>query len=188
MLHSLVDVYTKDILRIRWDHFRQTHDMITHLTKDTRLNIRRPNPPEDMTENMAKFIIQNKDNDPSCRWAKSIGTSGDLYSAKYTTDYPPEVKAFTSEGPCQFGPTKKFGVLYFLDLRTWTKDRVVLWRTNLRSDSAEIKKLRMTKTQTLEQQCIQGIRPRISWRKLYPQIAPHCVKVYEGTFDDIFIR
>lgn len=185
-MNVLTDVYTKEILYIRWENFRKGHEVLNKLMMDTGLNIRRPNPPEDMTENLAKFIIQNKDNDPSCRWAKCMGIKGDLYSNKYTAEYPPEVKAFTSDGPCQFGPTKKFGVLYFLDLRKWEKDQIVLWRANLRSDSPEIKQIQMSKTQTLEQQCAKGVRPHISWNKLYPQIASHCTKVYEGTFEDIF--
>jgi hypothetical protein len=182
----LADAYTKEILQMRWVHFRQGHDMLTKLVNETGLKIRRPNPPEDMTENFAKFIIQYKDNDPSCRWAKCLGGRGDLYSDKYTVEYPPEVKAFTSDGPCQFGPTKKFGVLYFLDLRKWTDDRIVLWRANVRSDSPEMKNVQITNTHTFEQQCIQGVRPHIPWNKLYPQLAPHCVKIYEGTFEDIF--
>jgi len=182
----LADLYTKEILHMRWTHFRQGHDMLSSLIQDTSLKIRRPNPPEDMTENMTKFIIQYKDNDPSCRWAKCMGLKGDLYSDKYTLDYPPEVKSFTSDGPCQFGPTKKFGVLYFLDLRKWTENRIVLWRVNLRSDSPEIKAVKVSNTQTMEQQCNSGVRPHIPWNKLYPQIESHCIKVYEGTFEDIF--
>ena len=186
MLNTLSDAYTKEILQMRWSHFRQGHEILTRLIADTGLKIRRPNPPEDMTENLAKFIIQRRDNDPSCKWAKSVGGKGDLYSDKYPVDFPPEVKAFTSDGPCQFGPRKKFGALYFLDLRKWSEDHIVLWRANLQSDSPEMKSIQMTQTDTFEDQCNRGVRPHISWNKLYPQISNHCVMVYAGTFDDIF--
>jgi hypothetical protein len=180
------DVYTADILRNRYNRFQSDSIYLTELINKTGLPIRHQNPPEDITENIAKFIIQNYDNDPSCKWAKGMGMKGDLYSEKYSMESPPEVKAFTSNGPSQFGPKKKFGVLYFLDLRKWLEDQIVLWRVNLTDESPEMKKIKMNKTQTHEEQCSEGRRPHISWDKLYPQISEHCVKIYEGTFEGIF--
>jgi len=178
------DNYSQEVLQKRYkmylDKYMETAKLI-----ETGLPIRHENPPEDITENITKFIINKHDNDPSCKWAKSMGLKGDLYSDKYK-DAPPEVKAFTSNGPSQFGPKKKFGVLYFLDMREWLQDIIVLWRVNLTNDSPEWKKIKMNKTQTHEDQCDEGRRPHISWDKIYPQIAEHCVKVYEGTFENIF--
>lgn len=188
------DKYTADVLRVRYDMYRNTYIKTCEIISATTLPIRHQNPPEDVTENIVKFIINNYDNDPSCKWAKSIKLkekkkiNGDLYTNKYPIDFPPEVKAFTSDGPSQFGPTKKFGVLYFLDMRDWLNDKLVLWSVNLRSDSDNWKKIKMNKTQTHEEQCAQGRRPHISWDKLYPQISDHCVKVYEGTFEGIFTQ
>lgn len=45
----------------------------------------------------------------------------------------------------------------------------------------------MSKTQTFEDQTKQGRRPRIIWEYLQPQLKSYCSKVYEGTFEDIFI-
>ena len=151
-------------------------------------SIRLPNPPEDVTENIAKFIINNYDDDPSCIWAKNIGRSGDLYSDKYAIETPPEVKAFTSNGPCSFGPDKKFGVLYFLDMRDWLNNRFVLWKVNVSSASPEWRNIKMNKTETNEEQCKQKRRPRIAWEHIYSQIPNKCIKVYDGTFEGIFIR
>ena len=50
------------------------------------------------------------------------------------------------------------------------------------------KKIKMNETQTHEEQCAQGRRPHIAWKKLYPQISDHCVKVYEGSFEGIFTQ
>jgi hypothetical protein len=154
------------------------------LKKTTGLNIRHQNPPEDITENIAKFIIHNYD-DPSCKWSKGIGLKGDLFSSKYSLKS--EVKAFTSDGPSQFGPKKTFDMLYFLDLRKWIEDQIILWRVNLTNESPEMKKLKINKTQTHQDQCSEGRRPRISWDKLYPQISDHCEKIFEGPFEDIFV-
>jgi hypothetical protein len=183
----LEDKYTPDILRERYYNFTDSYRRLHELITTTKLPIRHQNPPEDMTENIAKFIIRNYDNDPSCKWAKGIGLKGDLYSNKYSMDSPPEVKAFTSDGPSQFGPKKKFSVLYFLDLRNWISDKIILWRVNLTNESPEMKGIKMNKTQTHEEQCSEGRRPHISWDKLYPQISEHCIKIYEGTFENIFI-
>ena len=178
------DKYTSDVLRIRYNMYHDTYTSTAEIRNTTGLPIRHQNPPEDVTENIVKFIIQNYDNDPSCKWAKGLKLKGDLYSVKYKS--PPEVKAFTSDGPSQFGPTKKFGVLYFLDMRHWINDILTLWRVNLTNESNDWKNIKMNKTETHEDQCDAGRRPHISWDKIYPQISDHCVKVYEGSFEGIF--
>ena len=180
------DKYTQDILEERYNHYKANYIFDTDLIKRTGLPIRRQNPPEDITENIAKFIIRNYDNDPSCKWAKSIGLNGDLYSTKYLIDVPPEVKSFTSNGPSSFGPTKKFGCIYFLDMRNWLNNDLILWRVDLTHTSPAWKSLKMNKKETNQDKCDNGNRPHISWDKIYPQISEHCVKVYEGTFEAIF--
>ena len=148
--------------------------------------IRHQNLPEDITENIVKFIIINHERDLSCSWAKSAKISGDLYSDKYI--YAPiEIKAFMSDGPSSFGPRKKFGVLYFLDMRAWLNDIFILWKVSLTSDSLEWKNMKMSKSQTFEDQCKEGRRPHINWNTLQPQLQliNKCEKIYEGTFDGI---
>ena len=86
----------------------------------------------------------------------------------------------------QFGPNKKFGVLYCLDLRKWLSDTIVLWRVNLTSESVEFQSISVNNKQTLKDQCKKGRRPHITWNRLFSQIEPFCVKVYEGSFEDIF--
>ena len=180
------DKYTQDVCRTRYKLYYDAYMNTVEIIKTTGLPIRHQNPPEDLTENIVKFIVQNYDNDPSCKWAKGLKLKGDLYSDKYHIDSPPEVKAFTSGGPSQFGPTKKFGVLYFLDLRKWLDDKITLWRVNLTNESTIWKNIKMNKKETNEDQCVAGRRPHISWDKIHPQISDYCVKVYEGNFEGIF--
>jgi hypothetical protein len=181
------DAYTSDILRRRFRRFKEDHDELCEIKASTGLPIRHQNPPEDITENIAKFVIQNHDNDSSCKWAKSVGLNGDLCSEKYPIEFPPEVKAFTSDGPLSFGPDKKFGAIYFVNMMDLFKnDNLIVWKANLTSESPEWKQTKMNKAQTFDDQCVQGRRPHISWFSLYPQISEHCVKVYEGTFEGIF--
>jgi hypothetical protein len=182
------DNYSSDILRQRYNGFKDSHINLLEINGTKKLGIRCQNPPEDITENIVKFIMINYDNDPTCKWAKSVGKNGDLYSEKYSADSPPEVKAFMSNGPCSFGPTKKFGVIYFLDMRLCIKDTLICWRVNVSDESPEWRQMKMNKNQTYEQQCNEKRRPHISWDNIHSQISEKCVKVYEGTFEGIFMQ
>jgi hypothetical protein len=183
-----VDKYTPDVLRRRYNRFKSDYIDLSDLINLYGLPIRHQNPPEDITENIVKFIIINYENDLSCKWAKGIGLTGDLFSKNYSINYPPEVKALTSDGPSSFGPKKKFGVIYFLDMRKWLNDLFILWKVNVSNESAEWKKIKMNKHQTNENQCDEGRRPHISWNNIYSQISEKCEKIYEGTFENIFIN
>jgi len=186
----LDDRYTKDILRVRYENFRQAYLADEeHIKKG--IPIRHQNTPEDITENITKFIIRKYKGDQSCVWCKgvdkSIGLTGDLYSNKCDKKMPIEVKSFTSNGPSQFGPDKKFSVLYFLDLRNWLNNEIVLFKVNLSHDSSDFKNIAVSKTQTLEDQLKEGRRPHISWERIHPQIKDKncCEQIYKGTFENI---
>jgi len=178
------DTYTEAILQRRYNIFITDRRETKALLEETGLPIRLPNPPEDITENIIKFIIQNKEKDKSCKWAKAIGKPGDLYSELYV--FPPEAKSFTSDGPCSFGPNKKFGVLYFLDMRNLDRNRFILWKVPVTHDTPIWKSLKMSKNQTHEDQCNEGRRPHISWDNIYCQLHHIAVKIYDGTFEGIF--
>jgi len=187
----LNDNYDETILIERYTNFRNMYISDERLIK-MGMRIRHQNTPEDITENIAKFIIRNYENDISCVWCKGVdkkhGLVGDLYSEKYGKIAPIEVKSFTSNGPSQFGPTKRFSVLYFLDLRNWLNDNIILWKVNLNYMSSEFKNIKVNKKQTMEQQIFQGRRPHINWDNIYNQISDFCEKIYEGTFENIFVN
>lgn len=157
----------------------------------TGLPIRRSNPPEDITENIVKTILCMHTSDTGVVWCKGIGKdlSGDCWSShnKFL-----EVKAFTSVGPSSFGPKKKFNKIYFLDLQRWLEDQLTLWEVNLSNESLEWKGIKMNKEETHETQADDGRRPHISWAKIKEDLeekAPGKVsKIYEGTFEGIFMR
>jgi hypothetical protein len=178
-----VDRYTPEILRHRYTQFRDSYFDLSEMIQATKLPIRNQNPPEDITENIVKFIILNYEKDTTCVWSKSMGKKGDLYS---DTRNVIEVKAFTSSGPSSFGPKKKFDVIYFLDMRGWLKDIFILWKVKVTHESEEWKKVKMNKKETNEDQCVGKRRPHISWDNIYVQIPESCVKVYHGTFEEIF--
>ena len=181
------DKYDKNRLIKRYNNFKNTYLDDCELIKEG-LKIRHQNIPEDISENIAKFIIKKYEKDNTCVWCKGVDKkykfTGDLHSSKYQDSI--EVKCFTSNGPSQFGPNKKFSVLYFLDLRKWIENKIVLWKINLNDKSLEFKNIKINKTQTMEDQFKQGRRPHIGWNKIYTQTSGFCEKIYEGTFENIF--
>ena len=77
-------------------------------------------------------------------------------------------------------------ILYFLDARNWLKnDMFILYKIPYKRTSIEWQNIKISKTQTFEDQTKQGRRPRINWDSLKNQIKH--IKVYEGTLKDILI-
>jgi hypothetical protein len=180
------DTYTCDVLRERYNLYNRNYNEESELINKTVLPIRRQNMPEDMSENIAKFIIRKHDNDPSCKWSKCMKQSGDLCSEKYNGKSQIEIKSFTSPGPSSFGPKKIFSVIYFLDMQKWLEDIIILYRVNLTNESLEWNNIKMNKDDTFEKHCSQKRRPHISYHDIYKQIPTYCVKIYEGSFEGIF--
>ena len=183
---TVIDNYTQEILESRYKMYMADYIQTSKIIKTTGLKIRHQNPPEDITENIVKFAIINSGHDESCVWAKSIGQKGDLYSKKFNKSL--EVKSFSSDGPCSFGPTKEFTTIYFFDMRKFLNNKFIVWCLNISSNSPEWKNLKMNKTQTIEEQCLEKRRPHIGWVKIYEQIPEHFEKIYEGSFENIFVK
>jgi hypothetical protein len=186
----MADTYTAQILRTRFLQHKAYVQATRVIQRESGLPIRYPNMPEDISENMVKFIIHTQVGDTTSKWVKAIKAkgktlSGDLVSEKEGTQ---ECKCFTSDGPPSFGPKEKWNVIYFLDARKWLDDSFECWRIPLANDSAEWKAIKMNKkkNETHEDQSNQGRRPRITWESLYPQISAHCTKIYSGSFEGIF--
>lgn len=174
------DSYTGDLLREQYNLHKNYVSQRIKTTKEIGVNVRLPNMPEDISENIIKEIIRNKLNDKTSTWDCK---TGDLHSQK---EGKQECKCFTSDGPLSFTPSSDWDVIYFLDARNWLNDKLALYKVTLKMSSIEWKNIKVSKTQTFADQTRQGRRPRITWESLYPSIASNCIKIYEGTFDDIF--
>ena len=173
-----LDNYTVEILREMY--LLHKNYVISRKQLALRLGIkfRLPSIPEDISENIIKFII-HKCGDKSCSW----DCKGDLISRSEGIQ---ECKCFTSIGPISFTPSSDWDVIYFLDARDWLNDRFILYKVKLKRTSEMWKSIIINKTQTFNDQCNQKRRPRIGWIQLYPQIKSYCEQIYSGTFDDIF--
>jgi len=174
------DTYTKELLKQQYELHKLYVMERINTTKKLGVHVRFPSIPEDISENIVKQIIHNKLNDKTTIWNCK---KGDLQSQK---EGKQECKCFTSDGPSSFTPTSDWDIIYFLDARSWINDNFILYRIPLKRTSPEWRNIKVSKTQTFEDQTKQGRRPRITWNSLKPQIETYCSKVYEGTFDDIF--
>lgn len=175
------DTYTKDLLKEQYILHKSYVNGRIDTTKKIGVNVRLPCIPEDISENIVKQIIHNKLNDKTSKWNCK---QGDLHSEK---EGKQECKCFTSDGPSSFTPSTDWNVIYFLDARNWLNDKFVLYRVELKRTSIEWSNIKISKTQTFEDQTKQGRRPRITWKELQPQIETYCSKVFEGSFEDIFM-
>lgn len=183
-IKSNVDAITEEWLKRRFTSVRRYTRETIELSSEVGGLIRLANIPEDLTENIVKFIIRNKLHDATCVWCKGVGLSGDLHS---DLEEFQEVKSFTSDGPCSFGPKKKFTVLYFLDLRKWLEDEIALFKISLNNNSPVWKALKMNRVETFEMMADDGKRPHIPWESIKSQMPGDvCMEVYRGTFDGIF--
>ncbi len=174
------DNYTKEVLMEQYYLHKNYVKNRIETTKKLGVKVRLPSIPEDISENIIKFILHSKLNDISSRW----NCSGDLISEK---EGKQECKCFTSDGPASFTPSSEWNIIYFLDARDWLNDKFVLFRIPLKRSSDEWKNIKVNKNQTFEDQCKQGRRPRLTWDALEIQLNIFCEKVYEGKFDEIFI-
>jgi len=64
------DNYTIEILKNRYNNFKNNYIYDEELIKNG-LNIKHQNTPEDITENIAKFIIRKIEN-INCVWCKGV--------------------------------------------------------------------------------------------------------------------
>ncbi len=175
------DTYTKELLIEQYNLHKTYVFGRINTTHDIGVNVRLPSIPEDISENIVKFIIHNKLQDITSIWNCK---KGDLQSLK---EGKQECKCFTSNGPLSFTSSSEWDVIYFLDARKWLIDHFILYKVSLKRTSEEWKNIKVSKLQTFDDQTKQGRRPRITWESLKPHIEPYYKKVYEGIFEDIFI-
>lgn len=141
-----LDIYTQYILKLK------------QLTKEYGVQLRMPNFPEGISENLVKFFIQDFEKRP-CR----NGSCGDLESDHKRI----EVKCFTSNGPTSFGPTETWHELYFVDARTIVEDGgVKIYKCAVANHSSIWQNLKMNKNETFGDKCKKGQRPRIHFFQL----------------------
>ena len=148
---------------------------------------RMPNFPSEISENIAKHAIR-KCYGVTPAWnttkdVKNITTrSGDLHLAGLTF----EVKGFASTGPTSFGPTEKFDQLYFVDSTDYKNRNFIVWRIPISNTSDVYRNIKVSKTETMGDQCVVGKRPRQHFSKIKEQLGDCIEKIFEGNFSELY--
>ena len=177
----IIDTYTKEFLIEQYNlHKSYVLERLSGMNKFT-IKIRLPSIPEDISENIIKFIIQNKNNDITSSWNCGVGY---LYSH---IEGVQECKCFTSDGPLSFTPSSLWNVIYFLDARDWLNNHFKLYKLNISNASEVWKNIKVNKNETFDDQAKQGRHPRLNWNDIQKQLNSYITLIYEGTFEDIFI-
>lgn len=162
-------------------------------------NGRSINLPQELTENLAIQII-NVVEGVDMKWCKTAQPPipGDMYRDGYCrvtyirdeVKITPvrqinELKFFSSTGPCSFGPTEKWDVIYFLDGLEYRNFTFKLYKIPLANNSREWKNLYVNRTQTFEDQASSGRRPRLSFSEVKRQLENHCELIWEGDIREL---
>ena len=170
---DMKDLYTIDVLLECYYVHKNYVSKRKEILNGLNISFRLPAIPEDISENLIKFMI-HKYGDTSSNWSCK---TGDLVSH---IEGKQECKCFTSDGPISFTPSSDWDIIYFLDARNWIHDNFILYRVNLQKKSDEWSNLPISKTQSFKDQCLQGRRPRINWNALKPHIEKYSQIIFDG--------
>jgi hypothetical protein len=140
-----------------------------------------PNFPEDISENIVAYYIQNIEHN-ECHWEHI--KSGDLIMGNDKI----EVKCINSTGPSSFGPKEEWKILYFIDVRGLFTDenKIKIYKINIPFEDDRFQTIKVNKKDTFKDQALQGRRPRISFKKIQEQIPENVDLVYHDTVDRLF--
>ena len=169
--------YTKNILLKRFNIHLQYYKDMKETAIECGIDFRSPSIPEDISENIIKFILR-LNSDVTSNWNREK----DLISE---TEGIQECKCFTSNGPISFTPVSEWDCIYFLDARNWSNKKFKLYKFPYKKTSEEWKNIKVNKTETFQDQCDQKRRPRINWESLYFQIKDRCTLVFDDSLENI---
>ena len=144
--------------------------------KVTGKKLRTPNFPSEISENMLRFVLINKERQ-ECVWNIS---KGDLLSGEGVADKITESKAFASEGPISFGPTETWQMLYLIDAIEFRNDMFKVYRVDLPYEDFANAVI-VNKNQTFKDQCLQKRRPRVGFGLLQQQLGGAIVEIFSGS-------
>ena len=169
-------------------HYLTTCDVYRQVNQDMGVDkCRMPNFPSEISENIAKHAIRKRYGvTPSWNTTKDVKNittrSGDLYLAGLTL----EVKAFSSTGPTSFGPTEKFDQLYFVDATDYKNKHFIVWRIPISNTSDVYKNIKVSKTETIDDQNVAGKRPRQTFSKIKEQLGDRVEQIFDGSISELY--
>ncbi len=145
--------------------------------------IRGENFPSHISENLVKLALNKFKYHESAQkvtWNTSVG---DLAYGSNKI----EVKGFTSDGPSSFGPAEDWSELYFIDATDIINKQVTIYCVSHPNTDPAWSNLKMNKTQTYNDMCVQGKRPRMSFANICAQLpTDYITTLFEGHTNTLF--
>tara|TARA_Y100001958_G_scaffold60256_1_gene40571 strand:+ start:622 stop:1398 length:777 start_codon:yes stop_codon:yes gene_type:complete len=144
--------------------------------KLTNKKIRKINYPSEITENIAKFAISKKYNIMG-NWDIKPGDLNVLTKQI-------EVKGgFIENGPPTFGPDEKWDWIYFVDCDETYNMKYKVYE--IKKSNIDFHNLKVSKTETFGDQCIQGRRPRLVFSSIKEQLGENVKLIFEGHITEL---
>lgn len=179
---ELKDSMTLDILKEYIDSyhkFRQCQEALNKLLK--RKKIRTINFPSEISENIVKFALRKK-RGFTPNWDSEKGDlvlNGKQLEVKGSSD-------LFGGGPSSFGPKEAWHRIYFLDGKETYQKNYKIWEVKLSNKSEMWKKIKISKKETYEDQCLQGRRPRTTFSEILKQLPPENVEmIFDGNLSSL---
>ncbi len=177
-LKRLDDNYTFDILNRRLDKYIDDLQFNDVMNKQmSKKQIRNPNFPPDISENIAKFAIFKKYGIMPC-WDTS---KGDIVIKKNNIFKQIEVKGFMSKGPSSFGPKEAWDILYIVDGQDIKNKNFKVYEIKLSNKNEIFRNIPLSKGENYGDIADSGRRPRGCFYKIFkPKLEDHCNLIFDG--------
>lgn len=172
LLDKCIDNYNSTIIK---------EEMINKSLKYKK--IRLSNFPSHISENIAKFSIYKKYGMLPTWDTKK----GDLVLQLGSTTLKLEVKGSIDlfKGPPTFGPTEDWDIIYFVDGVNTKEKKYKVYEIKLSNKSTIWKNIKLNKTETFYEQCIQKRRPRILFNNIKNEVKDHCKLIFDGHISNL---
>ena len=181
LIMKRIDNYDFDRLISSFNAYKNRAKVVDETNKNNKgKRLRHDNFYSDVSENIAKFAL-HKFIKVWVSWNTKVG---DLCMFGHKI----EVKGFISNGPCSFGPRETWDKIIFVDARDFRNNHVKVYLFHLSDSHEEWNNIRMNRTRNTRMltQRRQGIRPRIIFDDLLPQIDPNKIRIlFDGDINDL---
>jgi hypothetical protein len=176
------DGYTKQILQEHINKYNDIYLFIDNINSQLKSKkCRKMNYSSEITENLVKFGIIKKYNvSPSWDTKK-----GDLCLYGLQLEVKGSVDLMNG-GPSSFGPNEEWSRIYFVDAVNCSIKKFKIYEIKLSNTSEIWSNIKVSKTQTYKDQCLQGRRPRITFKELIQQIPESYISIlFDGYITDL---
>lgn len=181
---QLIDSMTYSLLNRAIDNYNKTiteEKKINTLLKNKKIRI--SNFPSHISENIAKFVYNNK-----YKFMPNWDTDkGDLILKIKTKTIRIEVKGSIDlfKAPPSFGPKEEWDIIYFVNGINTLEKKYKVYEIKLSNKSDKWKNIQVNRNHTFYDQCCQGRRPRILFSKIQEQLNIHCKLIFDGHISEL---